>query len=262
VNNWRTRILDEFPPQTARATVVLDPDGLLLEEQILKELHIRGFELLTFEDNVSFRYVYESRFRSKWDRDKNTDSSVVVHFKTREPNLIPFDLMHGTRLFSISLADVFPNLSYPIVATLELGDIDALWQAQEEKRPAKLGDSATKDFILHHVFGIDLESIKTPTDLLRLLLRRHYRNQCLPAMLDTRLIQVLRQSDIFREWPLEQIIPDRQAFLSFLQERWPIFLDQLVALQRNLGETIPSSFSLKYPGPISLPFDDATAGII
>jgi len=86
VNNWRTRILDEFPPETARVTVVLDPDGLLLEEQILKELHIRGFELLTFEDNVSFRYVYESRFRSKWDRGKNTDSSVVVHFKTKEPH--------------------------------------------------------------------------------------------------------------------------------------------------------------------------------
>jgi len=155
------------------------------------------------------------------------------------------------------LADVFPNLSYPIVSTLELGDIDALWQAQEEKRPAKLGDNATKDFILHHVFGIDLASIKTPTDLLRLLLRRHYRNQYLPAMLDARLIQVLRQSDIFREWSLEQIIPDKQAFLSFLQERWPIYLDQLTASQSDSEKPISSSYSLKYRGPVSMPFDDA-----
>ncbi|MDD5509681.1 MAG: BREX-3 system phosphatase PglZ [Dehalococcoidales bacterium] len=257
MSDWRKRILDEFSPQTTRVTVALDPDGLLLEEQIMKVIHARGFELLVLEDNVSFRYVYESRFRSKWDRGENTDSSVVVHFKTREPNLIPFDLMHGTRLFSTSLVDVFPNLSYPIVAALELSDFDALSKAQEQLRPVRLGDNATKDFILRHVFGIAPESVGTSADLLRLLLRRHYRNQCLNAILDQRLIQVLRQNDKFSEWPLEEIVSDRYAFLSFLQERWPIFLDQLAISQSDSGEPGLRSYDLRYSGPVKLPFDDA-----
>jgi len=77
------------------------------------------------------------------------------------------------------------------------------------------------------VFGIAPELIKQPSDLLRVLLRRHYGGQRIPAILDERFIQVLRQNGLFEDWPLEAIIPDAQAFFAFLQERWPVFLDSL-----------------------------------
>jgi len=32
---------------------------------------------------------------------------------------------------------------------------------------------------------------------------------------------------------LEAIIPDAQAFLAFLQERWPVFLDRVAAEVRG-----------------------------
>ena len=70
------------------------------------------------------------------------------------------------------------------------------------------------------------ELIRKPSDLLRVLLRRHYREQRIPTILDERFIQVLRQNDDFEGWPLDSIIPDREVFFSFLQERWPIFLDR------------------------------------
>jgi hypothetical protein len=74
-----------------------------------------------------------------------------------------------------------------------------------------------------------LPNIKQPSDLLRVLLRRHYRGQRIPTDLDERFIQLLRQSTLFDDWPLETLVTDREAFFAFLQERWPIFLDHEAA---------------------------------
>ena len=118
-----------------------------------------------------------------------------------------------------------------------------------------LGDNATKEFILRHVFDISPELVKEPSDLLRVLLRRHHREQRIPALLDERFVQLLRQQRLFEDWPLETIVSDRQAFFAFLQERWPLFLDQ-AASEEGLGvreRTEP--YALKFTGPTDLPFD-------
>jgi len=87
-----------------------------------------------------------------------------------------------------------------------------------------MGDNATRDFVLRHVSQIAPVFIEQPSDLLRVLLRRHHQGQHLPSLLDNRFIRLLRQSGRFEGWPLEAIIPDREAFFSFLQERWPRFV--------------------------------------
>ena len=50
MSSWRLRILGEFTPGVAPVTLVADPDGLLLEEGVLTDIHERGFEILPFED--------------------------------------------------------------------------------------------------------------------------------------------------------------------------------------------------------------------
>ncbi len=52
--------------------------GFLLEEGILAGIRDRGFELIPFEDHIAFRYAYESKFRSRWDRGEQTDLVVVL----------------------------------------------------------------------------------------------------------------------------------------------------------------------------------------
>ncbi len=105
------------------------------------------------------------------------------------------------------------------------------------------------------MFEIAPELIKKPSDLLRVLLRRHYRQQRIPAILDERFVQILRQSNCFDDWPLDTIIPDSQAFFAFLQERWPIFLDRS-AKQEGTGICEKEeSYCLEFPGPPDLPFD-------
>jgi hypothetical protein len=142
---------------------------------------------------------------------------------------LPHDLLGAGRRLSFSLGEVFPNLSYPVVAALDRGDLDAVYDAQKRHAPGPLSDNATKEFVLRHVFGIAPELIRQPSDLLRALLRRHYRSQRIPQVLDARFIHILRQTNSFDDWPLEVLAADREAFFAFLQERWPIFLDRLTS---------------------------------
>ena len=255
MGDWRDQILQEFTPEVARLTLVADPDGLLLEEGVLQGIRERGFELIPFDDHVSFRYAYESRFRSRWDDGKHTDLVVVLRSASNSLNSLPYDLLETGRKLSFNLGDLFPNLSYPVVASLNRGDLDSLCQAQNRRNPGQLGDNSTKDFILLQVFEIAPELIKQPSDLLRVLLRRHYRGQSVPSMLDERFIFVLRQRGLFNDWPLEEIIPDKHMFLAFLQERWPIFLDRITGMNISKVEEQRQSYGLAFEGPADLPFD-------
>lgn len=253
--SWRDQILKEFTPQVARLTLVADPDALLLEEGVLQGIRERGFELIPFEDHVAFRYAYESRYRSRWDRGELTDLVVVLRAPTSDLDSLPFDLLQAGRRLSFNLGDLFPNLSYPVLDILDRSDLDALYAAQVQHNPGQLGDNATKDFVLRHVFEIAPELIKQPADLLRVLLRRHYRGQRLPRPLDERLIHVLRQTGRFGGWPLERIFPDRAAFFAFLQERWPVFLERIAEGEHEGVLEKEDRYGFEIEGPADLPFE-------
>ncbi len=253
MSSWRDQILKEFTPKVARFTLVADPDGLLLEEGILEGIRERGFELIPFENHIAFRYAYESKFRSRWDRGEQTDLVVVLRSNTSDLSSLPYDLLQAGRRLSFSLGDIFPNLSYPVVTALNRGDLDALYEAQLRHVPGQLGDNATKEFVLLHVFEVAPQLIKKPSDLLRVLLRRHYRGQRIPSALDQRLIQLLRQNNAFDDWPLETLVTDREAFFLFLQERWPIFLDRMAAKGELCVEDAKKSYGLTIDGPTDLP---------
>jgi len=255
MSSWRDQILKEFTPKVARLTLVADPDGLLLEEGILEGVRERGFELIPFEDHIAFRYAYESKFRSRWDRGEHTDLVVVLRSQASDLSGLPYDLLQAGRRLSFNLGDIFPNLSYPVVTALDRGDLDALYEAQKRHAPGQLGDNATKEFVLRHVFEIAPELVKQPSDLLRVLLRRHYRGQRIPADLDNRFIQLLRQNNIFDDWPLETLVSDREAFFAFLQERWPIFLDREAAKGTSGVCEDKKPYGLSIEGPVELPFD-------
>ena len=253
--SWRDRILSEFTPRVAKLTLVADPDGLLLEERLLETIRERGFELIPFEDHAAFRFAYESKFRSRWDRGKTTDLVVVLRSEDGDLKTLPYDLFKTGRHLSFNLGELFPNLSYPVIAALDTGDLDALDKAQREFSPGISGDNATKDFILQHVFDMVPGLVNTPARLLHDLLQHHYRGQSLPMILNDRLIEVLKQKEAFAEWPLDRIVPDRAAFLAFLQERWPLFLEQLKTVPDAGLHEKRKDYGFELPGPQLLPFD-------
>ena len=253
--DWRGPILRELVPKLARLTLVADPDGLLLEETLLGAIRERGFELVTFEDPVAFRFACESKFRSCWDTGAATDNELVLRVEGHDLTALPYDILRIGRQLSFSLSELLPDLSYPVVASLDRGDLDPLYRAWAQHGREKLGDDTTKDFVLQHVFGIASAPIRQPSDLLRVLLRKHYGGRLVPRSLDDRLVRALRQGGAFGSWPLERIVPDRQAFFAFLQERWPRFLDRLAG---SIGVKVRDANPGYHPevgGPTDLPFD-------
>lgn len=253
MSSWRDAILNDFVPNVSKLTLVADPDCLLTEEKLALELRGRGFDLIEFSDPVEFRYAYESKYRSIWDRDEHTDLVAVLRLQDAELESLPYDLLQAGRKLSFNLGDLFPNLSYPVIEKLDRSLLDSLFEAQRKSPPDRMGDNATKDFILRHVFGIAAELIGGEVELLRALLRLHYGKLQIPLMLAERLIQVLKGHDGFKAWPLSEIVPDDEAFFAFLQERWPLFLSRLGSAHQ-VREDSPE-YGLKYPGPDRLPFD-------
>ncbi len=253
LSSWRDAILNDFVPKVSKLTLVADPDCLLTEEKLALELRGRGFDL------IEFRYAYESKYRSIWDRGEHTDLVVVLRLQDTELESLPYDLLQAGRKLSFNLGDLFPNLNYPVIEKLDRSLLDALFEAQRKSPPdlsasrtrqaGRMGDNATRDFILRHVFGIAAELIGGEVELLRALLRLHYGKLQLPL----RLIQVLKGHDGFKAWPLSEIVPDDEAFFAFLQERWPLFLSRLRGTNQ-VREDSPE-YGLKYPGPDRLPFD-------
>lgn len=252
MSSWRDTILNDFVPNVSKLTLVADSDCLLTEEKLALELRGRGFDLIEFSDQIEFRYAYESKYRSIWDRGEHTDLVVVLRLQDAELESLPYDLLQTGRKLSFNLGDLFPNLSYPVIENLDRSLLDLLFEAQCKSPPDRMGDNATKDFILRHVFGIAVDLIANEVELLRALLRLHYGKRQIPLMLAERLIQVLKGHEGFKAWPLSEIVPDDEAFFAFLQERWPLFLSRLGSTQ--VREDSPE-YGLKYPGPDRLPFD-------
>lgn len=141
--SWRDAILQEFTPDVARLTLAADPDQLLFDGALVEAIGARGFHLLPFEDPITFRYVYESNFRTHWDKRRSAYGlGAITHDPqpsdrdnalgtANPPNLVvvvpaaataldtlPADLLQSGRKATFSLSELFPNLHYPVVASL------------------------------------------------------------------------------------------------------------------------------------------------
>ncbi len=251
--NWRSTILENFVPQVAKLTLVSDPDGLLTEEKLAVELRNRGFDLIEFNNPIEFRYAYESKYRSTWDRGEHSDLVVILRIQDSELEDLPYDLLQAGRKLSFSLGELFPNMSYPVLEKLDRSLLDLLFNAQQKADTDRMGDNATKDFVLRHVFSVAGELISTEVELLRFLLRLHYGSLAISPILIDRLIEILEINDSFKDWSLSQIIRDSEQFFTFIQERWPIFLENFNL--SNKVNDVSEAYNLKIQGPALLPFD-------
>ena len=234
--NWRDSILQQFIPNLKPFTLVSDPDRLLTEELLLQDIQAKGFEIVLFEDPIAFRFSYESNYRS-WTR-KNHSINLAVIISNHQPlSSLPYDLLQQGTQIQVSLTDLFPNLNHRVIRSLDQADLDALYAVQQKYISKPLGENATKDFVLRHLFQIAAELIQQPTDLLEVLLKRHYAKQTIPSLLDERLIQVLHASGLFYGWDLESIVPNAQAFFTFLQAQWSDFIQECLTIsQPRLSE--------------------------
>ena len=122
---------------------------------------------------------------------------------------------------------MFPKLNYPVIAGLDRTYLDAVDEAYQKHDGDQLTERETKEFVLMHCFGIVPKLIKTPVDLLKVLLSLHSRKVRLPDFLNEYLLESLTKDATFATWPLAEILPSREKFLRFLQDEWNVFLASL-----------------------------------
>jgi hypothetical protein len=257
---WSERILGEFPPDLARFWIAADPDDVLLDEHILSKLRSRGFEVLPFEDAIAFRADYEARWRRAWDQGEpgpapGSATALVLHLRSSEPGDLPWDYLRQARLVHLSLANLFPRLSYGVVHRLGAEYREALFEAHAKHASQSLGEAATKEFILTHIFQFGPHLISGNVDLWRELLRLHYRNTPLPTLLADHVQDILASKPAFQGLPISQLFASQAIFLRVVQTAWESFLKG----KGIEGSRVTEPPSLEYigdpEGKIEIPFE-------
>lgn len=251
---WIDRILKEFPADLSRLWIAADPDDVLLDEQVLSGLRERGFEVLPFEDSVAFRAEYEERYRSAWDSGEVAPAkALVLHLRGTDINSLPWDYLKLARSVSLSLANLFPRLSYPVVRQIGAEHHEALFAAQAKHASQALGESATKEFVLTHIFKISPHLISRPEDLWHVLLKLHYRESGLPLVLADHVAHVLCDHAAFKALPISELFASKSTLLRVVQNAWYRYLSHLGLMGIRTGESTPEDFSAKIDVPFEHP---------
>lgn len=221
MTTWHDLVLRHFQSATGHLSLVADPDGLLLEEQMLAALSARGCDVLTFNDPVAFRYVYESRYRGK------PEAALIIRTDRPDVRSLPYDLLAAGRHLTLGLHELAPNLSYPVVrdffrAAPEL--FDRLVEACRNLQGPRLGDNRSLAFIAGHVYNLDPDALNDLNDLVERLLHVHYHGWNLSDRLRAWVAGELGKKAAFGEVPVARWLADRRSFFEFVEGQWRTYL--------------------------------------
>lgn len=255
---WTDRILSEFPADLARFWIAVDPDNVLLNEQVLAVLRERGFEVLPFEDSVAFRAEYEERFRQAWDRNEKAPAkALVLHCRESQADNLPWDYLRQARIVRLSLANLFAKLSYGVIQQLGTEYLEAMFDPYARHASQSLGE-ATKEFVLTHIFRFSPHLIARPEDFWRELLRLHYREAGLPTILAAHVEQILQERSTFAGWPLEEWFSSKSMMLRVVQDAWYRYLERWGVTGSRVADPPPADYSAS----IEIPFEHPDVRVI
>jgi len=254
MSDWRQYVYERLQKGLHQVTLVFDPDGLLLEEKIQTELKSRGVEVIPFKDNVSFRYYYEIKYRDNKQISKSREVIVLLEAGQKRFDDLPYDILKTGHKVTLSISEVFDKLSYPVLEKVGIEYFDKLYSSYVNYCKEKLSDNQTKDFILRHIFEISPEIIKNDTDLIKILLRNHYKKESFPDVIEDRLVELLKNNLKLKEEELKKLISNRDYFFSFLQERWPYYLKNLYNGNENKISECGQSTLYKFLEPLDVNF--------
>lgn len=223
MTDWRDQVLNPILWADTPLVVALDPDQLLLEEQIFQTLLADHFDLLTYTDPIAFRHAYEKGYREPCDRGRETPR-LIVRFPHTRREAVPYDLLQKGECVRITLADLFPGLDYTTIQALGTRYYDALFEAAQNLQGRRLSRNRTATFILDQVFSIRPENVQTAADIIALLCQAHYRHQTIPDILIDHCMET-RTDRQYAGIPRVRDLFDHDAFMAYLQDEWARYIN-------------------------------------
>jgi len=220
MDNWRDEIINRFLHISSPVVLVKDPDFILGDLQIQNQLQGLGYDIVRFEDSISFRFLYEKEYRGRIE-------TKLLAF-TNEPIDYPFEFIKKGTIVTISINTVFPKFSASVIRQMNPEDLDALFAVHAQYQ----GSSSRKETLEHivkHMYKIPYELIDSEAELYKLLLSLHYSQRDLPMIIQNFLIEKLTDKLVFREFPIHDLISSSGNFYSFLEEEWKNFVESFIA---------------------------------
>jgi hypothetical protein len=157
------------------------------------------------------------------------------------------------------LANLFPRLSYGVVHRLGVEYRETLFDAHAKhasQSPDQIwGEATTKDFILTHIFQLGPHLISGNVDLWRELLRLHYRNTPLPALLADHVHGILESKHAFEGLPISELFASPATFLRVVQAAWERFLKGKGIEGSRVAEPPSPEYVGDPEGKIEIPFE-------
>lgn len=216
--DWREYILKHFYRQPNRIIIVEDPDDLFFDETIQDNIRRKSFEVYSYSTSLAFHYFYESVWRN--NPHHYGHELIIVFGSQSEPyEFAPYELHKDIQKIEVSLPSLFPYLSYPAIKHIEKNKMDDLFSSCQNITNS-LSDSETCKFVLKSVYKVDPEIVNNPRELIIYLLRRHYRDEIYPLIIDKYLLRELKKNSKLAWFPLSQIVHSRQKFYKYLQNEW------------------------------------------
>ncbi|OMD42678.1 BREX-3 system phosphatase PglZ [Paenibacillus odorifer] len=217
MNFWRQKVLDYFQAPFSQITLVSDPDQLLDDEMIISNLKEKGLEIIKFQDRASFRYEYESQYKTQGQY-----VNFIVISKSEDLDDLPFDLWSRAQKAELRKSSLFPNLASNVVRELDTRTMDAL---SELSLGGNLNsERATIDFILRYVYGISYDTVYSFTDCLLLIMSWHQLQSEVPEVIKQYLIESLKHHRI-ADIPIQEWVTSYHEFTHYLQQEWRRFVD-------------------------------------
>ena len=216
------KVLEHFYDGGGQVWLVSDPDRLLAEDSIQSALSERAIDVITYDDPIAFRYDYSSKRGTA-----STSLAIVVNSDAQELYDLPWDILQRGQQVPLDAAKLFPEIDTRVLEVLPRADLPILYRAIEQYQPERMSFVGSQDFVLRHVYKSAPETIQSQSDLLRLMLRKHYRGVNFPEMLDQRLAKLLCLSFADLAWPLKDCVLNQASFLVFIQREWTKFIAYL-----------------------------------
>ena len=221
--SWADDIVAKFSDCISEIVIVFDPDQLLTDMKLSERIQALGYEIFDYSDNIALWYYLESCYFAGF---KDTRNKLLINISKKDcsEEYLPYNIVYQSAKISLRIEDIFENISPQVLSEIPNIYYDELYKSLFSNPPVKSSYDASRDYILRYIYNIDSNSVNSDLDLLRILLRLHYKEMVLSQSLGNRLIDLLHAKPNLPEWDLTILLYDTVAFYEFLQIHWVKFI--------------------------------------
>jgi len=214
-------ILSDFPEIAFnRISFLFDPQSIIADEAVFAELERRGYLIQEYSDAFFLRYTYEITVRdnptAKW--------IVLVRDDQITEKDFPYDIVKQSRIVSVSIETLFPNLSFAVIDSLDRKFLAQLFDARDDIPCDIQSANQTCEFILERLFSLSTDIVNSEQSLIHFLYDVHFTFSIQSGILLEYMATRISAKRQFADWDIKKLFQSESNFTSFLRERLIVYL--------------------------------------